>query len=148
LGYIFQRGLLLPELTALENVVLGLSLAGLPARRAERRARQLLARLGLGDRLGARPAELSGGEQQRVAIARAVGAGPDLLLADEPTASLDWTAGRAALEAMIELAREGGSAVLLATHDERVMSVGTRLLRLADGALLEDRAVRPEDCPR
>lgn len=140
-GFVFQRSILLPELTALENVTVGLHLSGLAWKDASKRAATLLERLGLGHRLHCRPEVLSTGEQQRAAIARALGFSPRLLLADEPTASLDWRSGRGALSAMVELAREHSTAVVIATHDERVLPFATRLARLDDAVLVEDRAL-------
>jgi len=133
-GFVFQMHHLLPEFTALENVEM-------PFRIARRRgnfradAREILARLGLGDRLGHVPAELSGGEQQRVAIARAVAVGPALVLADEPTGNLDPQTGQEVFDLLGELQRERSFALLLATHSERLASGCDRVLRLEDGAL-------------
>lgn len=137
-GFVFQRFLLLPELSALENVVLGLRLAGMNRATAGATARELLAELGLEARLGAAAGSLSFGEQQRVAIARALGFGPQLLLADEPTASLDWPSAERSLHGMLELARAGRTAVLLATHDERLLPFATRVFRLEAGRLREE----------
>jgi putative ABC transport system ATP-binding protein len=125
----------------MENVAMGLRLAGHSWPAASRDAARLLAHLGLGDRLHARPSALSFGEQQRVAIARALGSRPRLLLADEPTASLDWEAGRLALDTMVSLARAQRTAVIIATHDPRVLPYATRALHLSDGVLVEDRIV-------
>jgi putative ABC transport system ATP-binding protein len=136
-GFVFQRFLLLPELTALENAMLGFLLAAMEPGAAITRARDLLERLGLGEQLDAYPATLSAGEQQRVAVARAVGCRPALVLADEPTGSLDWPTGRAVVAALRELAVEHGSAVVIATHDDRVRDAAHRVLTLSDGSLSE-----------
>jgi len=140
LGFVFQQFHLLPELNALENVLmprrLALGAAWWSRRREERaRARALLERVGLGERLRHRPKQLSGGEQQRVALARAVVGRPAVLLADEPTGNLDSRTGEGILELLLELAREHGSAVLLATHDATIAARAGRLLHLRDGCL-------------
>lgn len=142
-GFVFQRFLLLPELSALENVVLGLRLAGLERASAGAAARELLERLGLEDRLGAPAGSLSFGEQQRVCIARALGFGPQLLLADEPTASLDWPSAERSLRGMLALAGGQRTAVLLATHDERLLPFATRVLRLEEGKMREETGPSP-----
>jgi putative ABC transport system ATP-binding protein len=118
LGFVFQSFQLLPQMTALENVMLPLELAG--DRRAADRARPLLKRVGLGDRLGHYPRTLSGGEQQRVAIARAFVSSPRLLFADEPTGSLDAATGERVIDLLFELNREAGATLVLVTHDEQL----------------------------
>lgn len=137
-GFVFQRFLLLPELTALENAALGGRLGGLPVAAAVRSARELLGRLGLGARLADFPETLSAGEQQRVAVARALAAGPALVLADEPTASLDWPTADRVLEALRGLVAVRRTGVLVATHDSRVAAAADRVLTLRDGALQPD----------
>ncbi len=132
LGLVFQHHYLLPELTALENAMLAGWILGRPD--AER-ARSLLGRLGLAERAHLKPEALSGGERQRVAVARALYARPRLLLVGEPTGSLDPANARAVLEALLRLAREEGAAVLLATHDERLVE-GLPGWRLLDGRLV------------
>jgi len=136
LGFVFQSFQLLPALTAIENVMLPLELVG--AARARGRARELLERVGLGERLTHYPKQLSGGEQQRVAIARAFVAGPKLLLADEPTGNLDAATGARIVELMFELNREHGATLLLVTHDESISCRCHRTLRLAAGRLLDE----------
>ena len=133
LGFVFQSFQLLPALTALENVMLPLELAG--SDDAEPRAREMLARVGLAERLGHYPKHLSGGEQQRVALARAFVVRPKLLLADEPTGSLDAQAGAAVIDLLFELNRAGGTTLVLVTHDEALASRCTRVVRLAAGRL-------------
>ena len=133
LGFVFQSFQLLPALTALENVMLPLELAG--SEDAEPRAREMLARVGLAERLGHYPKHLSGGEQQRVALARAFVVRPKLLLADEPTGSLDAQAGAAVIDLLFELNRAGGTTLVLVTHDEALASRCTRVVRLAAGRL-------------
>jgi putative ABC transport system ATP-binding protein len=133
LGFVFQSFQLLPQMTALENVMLPLELAG--DRQAMARARGLLERVGLGDRLGHYPRTLSGGEQQRVAIARAFAPRPRLLFADEPTGSLDAATGERVIELLFELNREAGATLLLVTHDEGLAARCSRRLALAGGRL-------------
>ena len=133
LGFVFQSFQLLPALTALENVMLPLELAY--ADDAEPRAREMLVRVGLGERLAHYPKHLSGGEQQRVALARAFVVRPKLLLADEPTGSLDAASGAQIIELLFELNREQGTTLVLVTHDEALAARCTRKLRLAGGRL-------------
>lgn len=137
-GFVFQGGNLVSALSAEENVTLLLQLRGYPTRAARREARTLLDRVGLGGKAGRRPAELSGGERQRVAIARALAGGPPLLLADEPTASLDARSGREIGELLKSLATEEGRTVVFVTHDPRVFDLADRVVRIEDGRLFED----------
>ena len=132
LGLVFQHHYLLPELTALENVALPGLIAGRPD---WERARDLLVRVGLGGAAARAPEALSGGERQRVAVARALYARPPLLLADEPTGALDPANAERVLELLLDLAREEGAAVLLATHDERLVA-GIPGWRIEGGRLL------------
>jgi putative ABC transport system ATP-binding protein len=133
LGFVFQSFQLLPALTALENVMLPLELAD--AEDAEPRAREMLVRVGLAERLGHYPKHLSGGEQQRVALARAFVVRPKLLLADEPTGSLDAQSGAAVIELLFELNREQGTTLVLVTHDEALAARCARVVRLVGGRL-------------
>ncbi len=135
LGFVFQAFNLVPVLTALENVMLPLQLQGLPDPAARARAEEALARVGLGDRRDHRPGQLSGGQQQRVAIARALAPEPLLVLADEPTASLDHAHGGPLMDLLAGLARERGTAFLVASHDPAVIARADRVFRLADGRL-------------
>ncbi len=135
-GFVFQSFQLLPAMTALENAMLPLELAG--ADDAEPAARQMLGRVGLGDRLHHYPKQLSGGEQQRVAIARAFVTRPKLLFADEPTGNLDAATGAQVIDLLFELNRESGATLLLVTHDEALTSRCDRVLRLAGGRLQND----------
>jgi putative ABC transport system ATP-binding protein len=136
LGYIDQAFDLLPGGTVLENAAMKLWLTG-DARRAERAIEPLLVRLGLGERLGHRPDELSMGERQRVMIARALSTEPKLVLADEPTGSLDTQRGGEVLTLLSEVCRERGAAVLLVTHDPQATAFADRVHALRDGRLVD-----------
>jgi putative ABC transport system ATP-binding protein len=133
-GFVFQSFQLLPSLTALENVMLPLELAG--REDAESAAREILARVGLAERLQHYPKHLSGGEQQRVALARAFVVQPKLLLADEPTGSLDAEAGEAVIALLFQLNRESGTTLVLVTHDEQLARRCARVVRLAAGRIV------------
>ena len=133
LGFVFQSFQLLPNLSALENVMLPLELRG--DRDAKALASQMLGRVGLGERLGHYPRVLSGGEQQRVALARAFVLRPALLLADEPTGSLDFATGAQVMALMFELNREAGTTLVLVTHDTSIAERCERQLRIEAGAL-------------
>jgi putative ABC transport system ATP-binding protein len=133
-GFVFQSFQLLPSLTALENVMLPLELRGDDD--AEGPARAILAQVGLGERLGHYPRQLSGGEQQRVALARAFVTRPAVLFADEPTGNLDTTTGQAIVELLFKLNRESGTTLVLVTHDERLAARCGRILRLDGGRLV------------
>jgi putative ABC transport system ATP-binding protein len=133
-GMVFQAYNLLPTLTALENTELPLLVPGQP-HRDPGRARELLGGLGLGHRLHHRPAQLSGGEQQRVAVARALITDPALLVADEPTGNLDTATGEALVEVLLEVRRDHGTTVLVATHNDALARRADRLLRVRDGML-------------
>ena len=135
LGFVYQFHHLLPDFTAVENVVLPQLIAGKAANRAEQRARELLTALGLGERLDHRPSQLSGGEQQRVAVARALANRPALVLADEPTGNLDEATADVVLDQFLQLVRGEGSAALIATHNERLAFAMDRVYRLHDGRL-------------
>jgi putative ABC transport system ATP-binding protein len=142
IGMIFQGHNLLRCLTAEQNVQMGSDLLpGLSYRARRDQAREWLRSVGLGDELHKLPHDLSGGQKQRVAIARALAAHPRLLLADEPTAALDSQTGREVVELLRSLAREQGCAVLMVTHDPRILDIADRLVRMEDGRLME--AERP-----
>ena len=136
-GFVFQSFQLIPTLTALENVRVPLDLRG--DEHAEARATELLARVGLADRLHHYPVRLSGGEQQRVAIARAFVNAPRVLFADEPTGNLDQATGLKILELLEELNRDAGTTVVIVTHDTALASHARRVIRLSDGLVVEDR---------
>ena len=141
IGFVFQEHHLLAGCTAVDNVVLPALATGSVQRDIEVRARRLLERVGLGDRLGSLPAELSGGERQRVAVARALVLSPRLILADEPTGQLDAHAASTVTELLVELASEAGGMLVVVTHAEAVAArVGT-VHRLVDGRLVAGRPV-------
>ncbi len=137
IGYIFQSFHLIPTLTALENVAVPLELAGSP--RANGRAEELLAAVGLRERKDHYPVQLSGGEQQRVAVARAFACRPPILLADEPTGNLDSTTGRQVIDLLLALNRDQGSTLILVTHDQTLASHAERIITLRDGRIESDR---------
>jgi len=134
-GFVFQSFQLLPSLTALENVMLPLELAGRAD--AEDAAREILARVGLAERLQHYPKHLSGGEQQRVALARAFVVRPQVLLADEPTGSLDAESGEAVIELLFQLNRQAGTTLVMVTHDEHLAQHCTRIVRLVAGRIAD-----------
>ena len=134
-GVVFQSFNLLPTLTVFENVALPLLLAGADDRVAELHATELIDRMGLAHRRQHFPQQLSGGEQQRAAIARAVVHAPALVIADEPTGNLDSENGARVLELMVELNRQSGATILLATHDPQIAAAGSRVLHMRDGTI-------------
>lgn len=137
LGFVYQFHHLLPDFTAIENVVLPQLVAGVNEDAARARAAELLTALGLGQRLEHRPSQLSGGEQQRVAVARALANRPELVLADEPTGNLDEVTADRVFDEFLRLVREERSAALVATHNERLALRMDRVLRLHEGRLIE-----------
>jgi len=137
IGFVYQFHHLLPEFTAMENVELPQRIAGAGRRDAQERASALLTRLGLGDRLEHRPAQLSGGEQQRVAIARALANAPAILLADEPTGNLDEATADRVMDEFVEIALEQGVAVLVATHNTAIAERMDRTWRLKEGRVVD-----------
>jgi lipoprotein-releasing system ATP-binding protein len=137
IGFVYQAHHLLPEFSAVENVVIPQLIAGKVRREAEQEATRILARLGLGQRLSHRPAQLSGGEQQRVAIARALANHPSLLLADEPTGNLDPKTAGGVFAELVDLVRAEGLAALVATHNAELADRMDRALLLHDGHLTD-----------
>ena len=142
IGYVFQTFNLIVSLTALRNVMLPLLFSGLDAKQASERAAEVLAEVGLGDRLDHRPSELSGGQQQRVAIARALSMNPTILLADEPTGNLDLHTGEEIINLLRVCCDKHGTTVMTATHDHKMLAASDRILWIQDGAKerLENRA--------
>ncbi len=143
IGYVFQAYNLLPAYDAVTNVSFPLLFSGRSPEEAAVRAKQVLTRVGLADRLVHRPDELSGGQQQRVAIARALANNPSIILADEPTANLDLDTGADIIRLLAELSNELGVTVITATHDHKMLAASDRILWIKDGAV--DRFERRED---
>ncbi|MEO9963372.1 MAG: ABC transporter ATP-binding protein, partial [Nisaea sp.] len=138
LGFVYQHHHLLPEFSALENVIIPQIISGIPHKDAKDRAMEILNWMGLSERLTHRPARLSGGEQQRVAIARALSTAPKVLLADEPTGNLDPHTADEVFSILLRLARGAGLAALIATHNPRLAAQMDRTLRLTDGFLFPE----------
>jgi putative ABC transport system ATP-binding protein len=143
IGFVFQGFNLFPTLTVGENVELSLDLKGVRGEKARSEARRLLEQVGLAEKYDTFPSDISGGQKQRVAIARALAGSPDLILADEPTAALDLQTGRNVMLMMRELAHKHERAVVVVTHDSRVLEFGDRIVRMEDG-----RIVRGEETPK
>ena len=137
IGFVFQSFNLLPTLSVAENTAIPLLLNGVGRSRALARAGEMLARVGLGDRITARPSQLSGGQQQRVAIARALIHGPRLIVCDEPTSSLDHETGHKVMQLMRELALADGRALIIVTHDARIFEFADRIARMDDGKVID-----------
>jgi putative ABC transport system ATP-binding protein len=138
IGFVFQRFHLFEALTAAENVAVPLDLLGRPKVESRRRALELLALVGLRDQAASRVNRLSMGQRQRVAFARALAGNPELILADEPTASLDAETGFAAMRLLKDLCRDLGKTVVVVTHDSRIFPMADRILRLAEGGLVDE----------
>jgi len=138
IGFVFQRFYLMPALTAIENVELPMAEARIPRDQRARRARELLAYVGLGERGDHRPAQLSGGEQQRVAIARALANKPQLLVADEPTGELDAKTGTEMID-LIAQVNHDGTTIVVVTHDEDLARAARRVVHMRDGVIVDDR---------
>jgi putative ABC transport system ATP-binding protein len=138
IGFIFQFYNLLPTLTAIENVELPMIISGTSKREARQRAKELLENVGLSKRFDHRPDELSGGEQQRVAVARALVNHPSIILADEPTGDLDTDTGIQVMKTLKELSKHDETTVIVATHDNNIVSMADRTLRMKDGKIATD----------
>jgi putative ABC transport system ATP-binding protein len=143
IGYIFQSYNIVKVMTALENVTLPMLFAGVPGDEAQDRGVEILERVGLGDRVLHTPKELSGGQQQRVAIARAFANRPTIILADEPTANLDFRTGEEIIELMKEMNREQGVTVICSTHDHKMLDISDRIIWMRDGRV--EKIARRED---
>jgi putative ABC transport system ATP-binding protein len=136
-GFVFQTFNLIPSLTALENVEVPMALAGIPKEERIKRAKELLEKLGLGNRLNHKPSQLSGGQKQRVAIARALANNPEVILADEPTGNLDSKSGEQVMEIFNQLHQEGKTLVIV-THDRQIASHAERKIYLKDGRIVKE----------
>ena len=147
IGFVFQFHHLLPEFSALENVMMPALIQGIATAKARALALDILGRVGLSHRLTHRPSELSGGEQQRVALARAMVLQPALLLADEPTGNLDRATGEAIHELFLDLNRERGSTLLVVTHNHELASMMPRRMRMVDGGVLVEDTEPPYRSP-
>ena len=143
IGFVFQSYHLFPTLTAAQNVQLALDIRGERGRKARERSCEALKMVGLEQKTKALPHELSGGEQQRVAIARAIVANPSAVLADEPTAALDGGNGQMLMRILASIAHERGNAVLVVTHDPRVIPFADRIVQIEDGHLVDERSDEP-----
>ncbi|MCD6514550.1 MAG: ABC transporter ATP-binding protein [Candidatus Odinarchaeota archaeon] len=141
IGFVFQFFNLIPTLTARENIMLTLELAGVKKHELKKRADELLELVGLKDRADHFPAELSGGQQQRVAIARAVAANPKLLLCDEPTGELDMESGKRVLSIIKKVNLEKGTTVIMVTHNTAISKIASRVIRLRDGQVVETKII-------
>ncbi len=139
-GYVFQDYALLPELTALENVALPLYMQGTTRSAAEEKAAEALKKVGLGNRLGNLPSQLSGGEQQRVSISRAIAHTPDILFADEPTANLDLESSATVMNIFKEL-HAGGQTIIMVTHEEEFSQFAQRIVKIDEGKILSDTRI-------
>ena len=142
IGFIFQGFNLFPTLKVWENVAIALDLRGVPKRAARSRAEDVLARVGLAEKCNSLPDQLSGGQKQRVAIARAVVGDPAIVLADEPTAALDWESGASVMALLRQLAIENGRAVVIVTHDERATAFADRIVTMRDGVIITDEMAK------
>jgi putative ABC transport system ATP-binding protein len=142
IGFIFQAHNLFESLTALQNVRMAMELFGVAAGEMHRRATDILTRLGLGQRITYKPAKLSGGQKQRVAIARGLVHGPQIVLADEPTAALDESSGRDVVTLLQEIARTRRTTILMVTHDNRILDVADRIVNMVDGRIKSNVLVR------
>lgn len=147
IGFIFQSFNLIPTLTCAENVSVPLLIQGVSASKAEKRAREVLAQVGLADRFKHRPSQLSGGQQQRVAIARALVHEPHLIICDEPTAALDAKNGHVVMELFENVARGNDRAVLIVTHDNRIFHHANRIANMDDGRVVEVHDVDADHPP-
>ena len=137
IGFVFQAHNLMPSLSALDNVCLPLLLRGWSDKKAREEATELLHNVGLGHKTKSLPRDLSGGQKQRIAIARALAGRPPILLCDEPTAALDAQTGLGVMETLTTLAHQGGHAVVVVTHDNRIFRFGDRMVRIEDGLILD-----------
>lgn len=138
IGFIFQTFNLIPSLNAMENVFLPMTFQGYQENEKYKRAKELLTRVGLGERMHHRPSQLSGGERQRVAVARSLANNPEMVLADEPTGNLDSKTGKQIMQLLTDLNRKDGKTIVLVTHDLNIAKGAERVIKLKDGKVIED----------
>lgn len=141
IGFVFQAYNLIPVLTAIENVAFIMQLQGQPKDKRQKRAKELLEAVGIGDKAHQRPGNLSGGQQQRVAVARALASEPKFILADEPTANLDSNSTSELLDIMQKMNKESNTTFLFSTHDQRVVDKARRIITIEDGKVASDEKV-------
>jgi len=138
IGFVFQEFNLMPNLTAIENVTLPMIFQGVPERQRRERGKELLASLGLEDRINHQPAELSGGERQRVAIARAFANNPELVIADEPTGNLDSVTGKKIMQVLTDFHKKEGKTVVVVTHDPNIAGYAEEVINIKDGQIISN----------
>lgn len=136
IGFVFQEFNLLPNLTAIENVMLPMIFQGTPLEKRKEKAKELLISLGLEDRISHQPAELSGGERQRVAIARAFANNPEMVIADEPTGNLDSTTGKKIMEVLVDFHQKQGKTIVVVTHDPHIAGYSEQIVNIKDGEII------------
>ena len=144
IGFVFQQFNLLPNLNALENVMLPMVFQGIPEEKRKERAKDLLSSMGLAERIFHRPSELSGGEQQRVAIARALANEPELIVADEPTGNIDSKTGKQVMEILTNLHKNEKKTIIVVTHDPHIASYSKKIINIKDGQIIVDQRVAEE----
>jgi putative ABC transport system ATP-binding protein len=144
IGFIFQEFNLLPNLTAIENVILPMTFQGVPLEEREKRAKEILISVGLEDRIFHQPTELSGGERQRVAIARAFANNPEVVIADEPTGNLDSVTGKKIMEVLTNFHKKEGKTVIVVTHDANIANYAEKTINIQDGKIIENHSTAKE----
>lgn len=142
LGYVFQDYALMPELSAMENIMVPLLMLGKSSIEAKQKATEALESVGLAHRLDNRPSQMSGGEQQRVSIARAIAQEPDILFADEPTANLDSTSSADVMEVMTHLHQKKGQTIVMVTHEREYAIAGDRIIHIGDGQVIKEEKLK------
>ena len=144
IGFIFQEFNLLPNLTAIENVMLPMIFQGVPLEEREKKAKEILISVGLEDRIFHQPTELSGGERQRVAIARAFANNPEVVIADEPTGNLDSVTGKKIMEVLTNFHKKEGKTVVVVTHDAKIANYAEKTINIQDGKIIENHSTAKE----
>ena len=144
IGFIFQEFNLLPNLTAIENVMMPMIFQGVPLEEREKKAKEILISVGLEDRIFHQPTELSGGERQRVAIARAFANNPEVVIADEPTGNLDSVTGKKIMEVLTDFHKKEGKTVVVVTHDAKIANYAEKTINIQDGKIIENHSTAKE----